>query len=149
MKLTKITPKIRRARKLGEAVEYELELNHMGLERPSRAGRPAVVHLGAAQVIELYDLADSASSVERETMAGQLWAQLMTTVERLHGEYADLDLPEEDSGDEIETYLAWGEARGFAQGLALALAVLANPRHPDMDAVRAESAERWEAAAES
>lgn len=37
----------------------------------------------------------------------------------------------------------WGEQRGQAQGLAYAIAVLTNPYHVDVDAVRTEAVARW------
>jgi|ERR687887_1894087 hypothetical protein len=37
----------------------------------------------------------------------------------------------------------WGEERGQAQGVAYCLAVLTNPYHVDVEAIRAEAVRRW------
>jgi hypothetical protein len=43
-----------------------------------------------------------------------------------------------------ETLRAWGEERGQAQGVAYCIAVLTNPYHVDVDAIRAQAMERWQ-----
>lgn len=42
-----------------------------------------------------------------------------------------------------EALRSWGEERGQAQGLAYALAVLTNPYHVDVDAIRATAVQHW------
>ena len=56
-----------------------------------------------------------------------IWSELVMTIDGLM------------SGEPDE------EERGYARGLATALAYLYNPIAPDVDAVRAEAMERWEA----
>ena len=79
-------------------------------------------------------------------MAGQLWDDLMATYEQLTGEYGDLNEGEgPDEGSLAAELVAWGEARGRAQGVAFAIAVLVNALHPNIEDVRAEALARWEA----
>lgn len=42
----------------------------------------------------------------------------------------------------LEAVREWGEERGQAQGMAYAIAVLTNPYHVDVDAIRAEAVRR-------
>lgn len=143
MRLRKIGIKERRRERIGSAIRYELTLDHMGA---AIGHRDASVYLGPSQVMELWDLLDVAASRERDSMADQLWADLMADYERLVGDYADLGEvgPEEldESGQEL---VAWGEARGRAQGLAMALAVLRNPYAPDVPNIKEEAYDRWTA----
>jgi hypothetical protein len=143
VKLTKLSMRDRRRRRLGDAVEYVLQHDHMGAVVD---GSIATVYLGPSQVMELWDLLDAAASVNRQSVSEVLWGDVMATVERLHGEYADLMAEPGLPTRRDQELVQWGEARGRAQGLAFALALLANPRHPDIEAVRAESVRRWEAA---
>lgn len=137
--LRKIGSKERKTEKLGAAVEYELTHDHMGAHAN---GDRMSVYIGRSQVAGLQDLLAVAAGEARESMAGQLWDDLMTTYERLTGEFEDLDLP--DDASEAHPYFLWGEARGRAQGLALAIAILTNPLRPDVESVRAEALARWE-----
>jgi len=140
MRLTQITPEIRKRDKLGAAIEYELELDHLGA---AVGKRTASVYLSGALAVDIHDVTDQAASRVRGTMLEQLWDDLMATYERLTGEYGDVDLPDEEESGHPHSYLLWGEARGRAQGLAFAIAILVNPLHPDIEAVREEANERW------
>lgn len=51
--------------------------------------------------------------------------------------------PAESWRDQAEEWQLYGEERGRAQGVAYALAVLTNPYHIDVDAIRATALERW------
>jgi len=62
-----------------------------------------------------------------KTMLELFWEELMTVYERLM------------TGQEAEDDV------GIAQGVAYCIAVACNPYRPDIDAVRAQAAERWEA----
>jgi hypothetical protein len=142
MNLRPVSAKERKRDRLGDAIRYELDLDHMG----AAVGRTtATVYLGPSQVVKLWDVL-RVGRTEGELMSEQLWGDLMATVERLHGEYGDLSEGDGPDDGSLEAELvAWGEARGRAQGVALALAILTNPTSPDVDAVREESVERWEA----
>lgn len=62
-----------------------------------------------------------------KTMLELFWDELMTVYERL--------MTDQAAEDDV----------GIAQGLAFCIAVACNPYLPDIDAVRAQAAERWEA----
>jgi hypothetical protein len=135
--------RVKDRRKRGAAVKWELTLDHMGA---AIGKNTATVYLGPAQMVALAETIAVAAGDGREEMAEQLWADLLADYERLVGEYADLGEvgPEEldESGQEL---VAWGEARGRAQGLAMALAVLRNPYAPDIPSIKEEAYDRWTA----
>lgn len=94
----------------------------------------------------------AASPVVKELLA-ELWAELDTIVDHIMST-EEPEVSDFDSGicyQDIETGTAgdackkWGEWRGQAQGIAYAIAVLSNPYKPDVEAVRAEAMQRWEA----
>lgn len=87
----------------------------------------------------------------------ELWKELDAIVDHLMSEGAPEIWTDEDGeiragkdfeGDGLKAHLQYGEWRGQAQGLAYALAVLTNPYQPDVDKIRAEEMERWEAGEE-
>lgn len=148
MKLTPVTDTERRADKIGAAVDYRLELSeHMG---GGIGKRSAWFHLGDSQVLALSDALDSATTIVRDTMLALLWSELDSVVDRLYSDPMTLDDLVEDLGMGVHSeaelradqFLSWGEDRGKAQGLAYAIAVLLNPRNPDVEAVRAEAVTR-------
>ena len=84
------------------------------------------------------------------TVAGQsildlLWARLDDAVDLIQAEGIPAAYTEARAGQAaLDDCLAWGERRGAAQGLALAIAIVQDPYHPDVDAVRAEAGARLE-----
>jgi hypothetical protein len=152
MKLTTVTPEDRKAEKIGAAVDYRLEIDsHMG----GGIGKTSAwFHLGDAQVLALSDALDSATTVVRDTVLGLLWSELDAVVDRLYEDPRTVEgladalsdgMLIADSPEEAAKWLSWGEDRGQAQGLAYAIAVLTNPRRPDVEAIRAEVARRRDA----
>lgn len=86
----------------------------------------------------------------------ELWKELDTIVDHIMTtdephvsdfnsgvQYQDID-----TGEATKACVQYGEWRGQAQGVAYALAVLTNPYAPDVDKIRAEAMERWEAGEE-
>jgi hypothetical protein len=81
-----------------------------------------------------------------------LWQKLDEVVDALdEGEpekWADEHVrgkdPQDHSGVASE-WMEWGELRGRAQGLAQAIALLMNPYAPDVDAVRDQAMDRFDA----
>lgn len=130
MKLRHISASERRRRKLGAAIEYELELDHLGIDFRSPT---ATVYLGPAQVMALQDAIVSSADVEREEVLGRLWIRLDQIVDEL------TELDGYGKGDQIVSGL-----RGEARGVALAIALLTSPRFPSLDWVREESSRRWD-----
>lgn len=156
MKLREITAEDRKREKLGEAIGWELDFDHMG---GSVGKRTATLYMSDGLLLELHDLTDAAATVARETVSDALWAKLDAIVVQLYTSGLDeMDLREtlrvgmypteaENVVAEAEKWRGWGEARGAAQGLAYAIALLANPRRPNVDWVREEAARRYEASA--
>lgn len=82
-----------------------------------------------------------------EALLEELWKELDTVVEHIMAEDEPDVWEREDDGEESGSPLEWqkyGEWRGQAQGLAYALAIIANPYQPDVNAIRTEAMERWE-----
>lgn len=59
--------------------------------------------------------------------------------ERLDAFVDELMAPAHEGGE-----LELAERKGHAYGMAEAIALVTNPYHPDIDAVRGEAMERWE-----
>lgn len=82
-----------------------------------------------------------------QALLEELWAELDTIVEHIMSQ-DEIPYWEKYSSDydkfaaDLQEYCEW---RGQAQGIAYALAVLANPYQPDVDKVRTKAMERWEA----
>lgn len=153
MKLSPITKEDRKADRIGAMITYRLEVgSHMG----GGIGKDSAwFYLGDAQVLALADVLDPAVPLLRDTVLGLLWSELDAIVDRLYEDEGmtveGLAAALEDGVDEAasvanaDRWLSWGEDRGQAQGLAYAIAVLSNPRAPDVEEVRAEVARRRDA----
>lgn len=89
----------------------------------------------------------AANPVVKELLA-ELWRELDTIVDHImfQGEPQSRNTwNPEDLAAVRESFREYGEWRGQAQGVAYAIAVLSNPYKPDVEAVRTEAMERWEA----
>lgn len=84
-------------------------------------------------------------SAAGKSLLEKLWDELDVVMDRLmaDGEPENAGYPYHQ--DDLEDYRSWGEDRGQAQGLAFAIAIIENPYHPNMPAVKARAVERWEA----
>lgn len=93
-----------------------------------------------------------AGPVIREILS-ELWKELDTIVDHIMStvepttwvEDQDPNPRDPEPVGGAEEWRQYGEWRGQAQGVAYAIAVLSNPYGPDVDAVRHEAMERWEA----
>jgi hypothetical protein len=79
----------------------------------------------------------------------ELWKELDTIVDHIMSEGEPVLSQADIEEYEVEAFRKYGEWRGQAQGVAYALAVLTNPYQPDVDKIRAEAMERWEAGEEA
>lgn len=85
-----------------------------------------------------------------QALLEELWRELDTIVELIMSEgepyFPGAERTRTESWkQQAEAWQQYGEWRGQAQGLAYALAVLTNPYQPDVDAIRKEAMQRWEA----
>lgn len=81
----------------------------------------------------------------------ELWKELDTIVDHImsEGHPTGRNTWNPDSIESMQRqFQEYGEWRGQAQGVAYALAVLTNPYDPNVDKIRAEAMERWEAGEE-
>lgn len=82
-----------------------------------------------------------------KTLLEIIWEELDEVMDRLMADgvpSTDMRLSQGYGTPEMaEAFRRWGEERGQAQGLAYALAVLTNPYHVDVDAIRAQAVARW------
>jgi hypothetical protein len=94
-------------------------------------------------------LEDSFPTPQGRTLVQMLWEKLDEAVDRLHDNGEPDPLPQSMNPRVVAKWgtetLAWGEERGQAQGLALAIAVITDPYSPNIDAVRKVSVERRKA----
>lgn len=75
-----------------------------------------------------------------------LWDELDAHTSRLLSDYEDWEIPEDEAKTrpDLKGIREWGEARGYAQGMAYALAVLMNPYAPNVDSIREMVVERMD-----
>lgn len=74
----------------------------------------------------------------------QLWDEMDAHTSRLLSDYAENEFTAEALRAKNSAILEYGEARGYAQGMAYALAVLMNPYAPNVDAIREQVMDRME-----
>lgn len=97
---------------------------------------------------------DQGHSAAGPSLLERLWEELDAIMGRLMADGPPEPKPEAiinhglDRPDPLaewaDTYRAWGEERGQAQGVAFAIALITNPYAPDLPAVKAEAVERWQ-----
>lgn len=76
------------------------------------------------------------SDVAGKSVLDLLWERLDAFVNELMAK----DMPHPDKTADPD----FREIKGRAYGMAEAIALITNPYHPDIDAVRADAVERWE-----